>query len=120
MLILSVPTVVVTVPDELGEYYGEGYYSYFEPDSSVGTVQNQYSTRILDVGCGAGAFLCRMAKQGYTELYGCDPFIEKDIFYDNGVRIYKKTIHEMRDEFDWIFFNDSFEHITDPHEVSDC
>lgn len=58
-----------------------------------------------------------MAADGWSNLYGCDPFIKEDIFYENGVRIYKKTIHEMSGAYDWIIFNDSLEHVTDPHEV---
>ena len=110
---------IAEIPVELGKYYGKGYYSYSRPDCSIEIIQERNTTRILDVGCGAGALLCHLAKQGYTQLYGCDPFIEEDIFYENGVKIYKKTINEIQGEFDWIFFNDSFEHITDPHDVLD-
>jgi SAM-dependent methyltransferase len=72
---------------------------------------------ILDVGCGAGRWLCDMAELGCVNLYGCDPFIEKDIKYPNGVKIRKCTIHEMEGKYDVIIFNDSLEHMSDPHEV---
>ena len=75
------------------------------------------NTAILDVGCGSGNFLCKLAQMGYTNLTGCDPFIENDIEYENGVHIYKKEILEMTGQFDGIFLNDSFEHVTNPHEV---
>lgn len=109
---------IESVPDNLGEYYGEGYYSYVPPVENGSSVAKQTdNTRVLDVGCGSGAFLCGLARMGFENLTGCDPFIEEDIFYENGVKVYKKTIHEMEGEFDWIYFNDSFEHVTDPHEV---
>ncbi len=108
---------IVEIPDNLGDYYGKGYYSFREPNTEAKKVDKVQTERILDVGCGAGLFLCALAEGGYINLTGCDPFAEKDLFYENGVRIYKKTIHEMDGEFDVIYLNDSFEHVTDPHEV---
>ena len=106
------------VPANLGEYYKDNYYSFDERDGAKCDAKKQeVQYRILDVGCGSGDFLCALAKQGMTELYGCDPFVAKDIEYENGVKIYKKNIHEMQGEYDVIFMNDSFEHVTDPHEV---
>lgn len=109
---------IENVPENLGEYYGSSYYSYAPPVEENGS-ENQKTdfTKVLDVGCGSGAFLCGLAKLGFCDLTGCDPFIEKDIAYRNGVRVYKRTIHEMEGQYDWIYFNDSFEHVTDPHEV---
>lgn len=108
------------IPENLGRYYGQNYFSFNEPkcDKETALVEGE-NIRVLDVGCGAGEFLCKMARGGYASLTGCDPFIEKDIVYENGVHIYKREIHEMEGEYDWIFFNDSFEHVTDPHEVLD-
>lgn len=106
------------IPDNLGDYYKENYYSY---SNTMNTKKSERKdgTRVLDVGCGAGALLCAMAEEGMYNLTGCDPFILEDIEYENGVKIYKRTIHEMDGEYDWIFLNDSFEHMTDPHEVLD-
>lgn len=109
---------ITEVPENLGDYYGNAYYSYKKP--SINELNSNYpenSIPILDVGCGAGDFLCKLAQQGYTNLTGCDPFLENDIIYENGVHIYKKEIHDMTGQFDSIFLNDSFEHVTDPHEV---
>lgn len=109
---------ISTVPNNLGDYYKDNYYSY---SNSINTkkVERKDGTRVLDVGCGAGALLCAMAEEGMYNLTGCDPFISDDIEYENGVKIYKRTIHEMEGEYDWIFMNDSYEHMTDPHEVMD-
>lgn len=107
-----------TIPEDLGQYYADNYYSYIEPKYNKVTDETKDNgIRVLDVGCGAGKFLCDLASQGFACLVGCDPFIEKELVYENGVHIYKCEIHEMEGEYDWICLNDSFEHMTDPHEV---
>ena len=111
---------IAAVPPNLGKYYEQSYYSYRKIQPKAKSVSTSGdSTAYLDVGCGSGEFLCKLAQAGYTNLTGCDPFIEEDIIYENGVRIYKKEIHDMIGSYDGIFFNDSFEHVTDPHEVMD-
>lgn len=110
---------IAEVPKNLYKYYGEKYYSYKQPDISKVDCASINEARILDVGCGAGSDLCEWARNGYVNLYGCDPFITEDLQYDNGVKIYKKTIHEMEGIFDTICLSDSLEHMTDPHEVMD-
>lgn len=68
---------IAEVPENLGDYYGEDYYSYQvgeNPDMKFAEpVRNR--SKILDVGCGAGAWLLEMAGKGYGNLYGCDPFL---------------------------------------------
>ena len=110
---------LATVPDDLAHYYGPDYYSFQAPTDTKTKGETKNPSRVLDVGCGAGLQLCAMAANGIASLTGCDPFIEKDIEYENGVKIYKKSIHEMEGEFDIIMLNDSFEHMGDPHEVFD-
>ena len=110
---------IVNIPENLAYFYGKNYYSYIEPKDTKTKAETKEHKRILDVGCGAGAMLCSMAANGVENLVGCDPFIEKDIVYENGVKIFKKTIHEMEGQFDIIMLNDSFEHMRDPHEVFD-
>lgn len=107
------------IPEDLGRFYAADYYSYANRDGRKTETEQKQFTKILDVGCGSGAWLCNLAAAGYVNLTGCDPFIEKDLHYDNGVNIYKKTIHEMDGLYDQIYMNDSFEHVTDPHEVMD-
>lgn len=105
------------IPDEMEMFYSNNYYSFEKPDTTSNDTKEKNEIRILDVGCGVGRWLCAMAQQGYTNLYGCDPYIQADLHYENGVQIYKKTIHEMEGKFDRIFLNDSFEHMWDPHAV---
>jgi SAM-dependent methyltransferase len=73
------------------------------------------NSKILDVGCGAGIFLLELQQLGFTHLQGVDPFLSNDIFYDNGVKIWKKQLSEVSDTFDLIMFHHSLEHIATPH-----
>lgn len=112
---------ITEVPDNLGDYYGEGYYSYAmqeDPDRKYKTPVTR-TDKLLDVGCGTGAWLVGMADSGCSNLYGCDPFIERDIHYGDRVHIRKCTIHEVEGDgtFKVVRMGDSFEHMTDPLEA---
>lgn len=72
---------------------------------------------ILDIGCGTGNLLLALAKIGFTHLDGVDPFIERDIDYKNGVRIFKKHVYEIDKKYDFIMLNHSFEHMDKPEDV---
>lgn len=112
---------IAEVPENLSEYYGKDYYSFSvpeNPDMQFGTpIHNE--DKILDVGCGSGAWLVQQAQKGYGNLFGCDPFLEKARHYGDRVKIYNCSIHEMdgTESFDIIRMSDSFEHVTDPLEV---
>jgi 2-polyprenyl-3-methyl-5-hydroxy-6-metoxy-1,4-benzoquinol methylase len=69
---------------------------------------------ILDVGCGNGKILLKLADMGFRNLQGADPFIKKDTILENGVKILKQDIHEVVSKWDIIMFNHSYEHVTDP------
>jgi SAM-dependent methyltransferase len=77
-------------------------------------------TRILDVGCGNGrSFLYPLAEIGFTNLLGCDPYLEKDIHYPNGLHIQKSSIYEVTGTWDIITYHHAFEHVPDPQENMD-
>lgn len=76
-----------------------------------------FNSRILDVGTGSGRKLLSMARSGFKNLTGIDPYIKKDIIYENGVRIFKKDISEAEGEYDYITLHHSFEHMPNPAEV---
>ena len=55
-----------------------------------------------------------LRKLGMKNLLGVDPFIAKDIEYENGLRIQKKEIKDVDGKWDIVMFHHSFEHISDP------
>lgn len=71
-------------------------------------------TRILDVGCGSGGLLDRLARLGFTNLSGADPFIEADGESSEGVPLMKRDLSAVVGKFDLIMFNHSLEHVPDP------
>ena len=71
-------------------------------------------SRIVDIGCGAGALLLKLHRDGFRSLLGADPFIESDIDYGNGVRILKRGIGQLDGQFDFVMLHHSFEHMQDP------
>ena len=112
---------IAEVPDNLGDYYGENYYSFSlpeDPDRKYATPVNNMD-RILDVGCGSGVWLVQMAESGFGNLHGADPFLSHEIRHGDRVHIRNCSIHDLDESgaYDFIRFSDSFEHVTDPHEV---
>lgn len=71
-------------------------------------------SNILDVGCGAGQLLNELSLANFSHLTGVDPFIEKDLVYENGVQVFKKEITQMNGQYDFIMLHHSFEHVDHP------
>ncbi len=89
---------------------------------AIARARVKLDSKILDVGCGAAHLLYSMQEAGFTQLLGIDPFNAKDIQYDNGLRVEKKSIHDLQlenpqDGWDLIMFNHSYEHVYDQYEV---
>jgi len=87
------------------------------PFSWLNNVKVNFSSRILDVGCGTGRLLLSMQRAGFEKLIGIDPFIQSDINYCNSLNIYKKNIFQIDGEFDLIMLHHSFEHMEQPLHV---
>lgn len=82
-----------------------------------------FDSAILDIGCGEGRLLLRMARGGFTNLTGIDPFIEESIAYSNGVKIYREDLYsftKQKHEFDLIMLHHSFEHMPDQKSSFHC
>ena len=71
-------------------------------------------SRILDVGCGTGALLLKLQREGFRSLLGADPFIRSDIDYGNGVRILKRGLDTLEGLFDFVMLHHAFEHLPEP------
>lgn len=97
------------------------YNSYYRKTYSFLNKSNKsvfdFSSKILDIGCGNGLFLNQLSSIGFSNLTGADPFLESDIYYSNGVNVYKKYISELEGRYDLIMLHHSFEHMSDPISV---
>lgn len=97
------------------------------PDSWAKKMQQTYpffqpgmlslSSRVLDIGCGAGKLLLQMRVDGFKHLTGLDPFIANDIHYANGVVIHKKWLSELEGSFDVVMLHHAFEHMDQPLQM---
>ena len=74
-------------------------------------------SRILDVGCGSGMLLYLLREAGFSNVLGIDPHIDRDIKYENGLRIFRQEVQEVKGSWDLIMFHHSFEHMRDPLKV---
>ena len=69
------------------------------------------TSRIIDVGCGAGDLLKSLNHMGFKHLRGVDPYIEEDINYGDGFRVNRSSIEDIEGKWDVVMFHHSFEHI---------
>ena len=106
----------------INNFIGKFLFKKYGEPTYVGwlkTTNVNFNSKILDVGCGSGKLLFRMGKTGFANLTGIDAFIDGDIFYENGVKIYKKNLSEVNDTYDLIMLHHSLEHLEDQHFVFD-
>lgn len=73
------------------------------------------SSRILDVGCGSGDAISRLADQGFEHVRGVDPFIDGPVHHRGRLLVQKGTLSDVEGEGDWdlIMFHHSLEHVED-------
>ncbi|MGZ7068006.1 MAG: class I SAM-dependent methyltransferase, partial [Methanobacterium sp.] len=122
---------ITEIPENMENYYPSNYYSFIKKNIEVILKMITYTynrtisrtgidhdSKILDVGTGSGNLLYALNKIGFKHLTGIDPYIKEDI-HDNSISIFKKTIHELKEDekFDLIIFDHSFEHIPDQQET---
>lgn len=70
--------------------------------------------RVLDVGCGSGKLLLRLARDGFRHLHGTDPHLDQDRAI-GGVTLHRAQMSDIEGPFDFVMLNHSFEHMADPH-----
>ena len=85
--------------------------------TSVHRLHLPKSAKILDVGSGSGKLLQDLYYFGFSNTSGADPFIEKDIVYQNGPTIFKRQLAEMEGPYDIIMLHHAFEHMEKPAET---
>lgn len=72
------------------------------------------ATPILDVGCGSGNLLAELAKYGFRDLTGIDPFLAEDVHFTAQFRVLRKSIEEETRRYPLVMLHHSFEHMADP------
>ena len=86
------------------------------PGGAVSLVGLRTSSRILEVGCGSGAFLLRLWETGFRTLEELDLYVEEHLEYPGELRVMNGSIGVCTGEWDIITFHYSFEHLPDPLE----
>ncbi|MGI9034431.1 MAG: class I SAM-dependent methyltransferase [Pyrinomonadaceae bacterium] len=91
--------------------------NFFPVSLTYPNLNLSFEMKILDYGCGRGSLLQRLNFFGFRNLTGADIFVESDIFYPNGVRIFKRELNEFAETFDLIMLHHVFEHLPNPREI---
>jgi SAM-dependent methyltransferase len=89
-------------------------YALLRPGSSLSKLAGlnlSTESRILDVGCGAGAFLHSLHRIGFNDLTGADAFIADSQILNPHLRILKSDLASLGGQFDLIVLNHSLEHM---------
>ena len=73
----------------------------------------KFDSKILDVGCGKGNLLLNLSRLGFRDLQGIDCYIDRDIIYNNGPRIFKEELSYVEGKYDVIMLHHSIEHMAE-------
>ncbi len=72
---------------------------------------------LLDLGAGNGERILRLNERGFKNVKGIDPYIGNDIYLNEEVKIIKQDLSKVKDMFDFVMLNHSFEHMNNPDEI---
>ncbi len=103
-------------------FLGSLFSIFFGLDANFKAIEkcnpNKETTKILDVGCGGGILLHKLRKQGFTKLYGVDPYIANDIITKDIV-IKKASLTDLLvddEKYDVIMMSHVLEHMESPNQ----
>jgi SAM-dependent methyltransferase len=74
------------------------------------------SARILDVGCGEGYLLRRLALAGFTRLNGVDPYMAEES-ESEVLTLRRGELRDVTGPFEVVMLHHVLEHLTDPVEA---
>ncbi len=85
-------------------------------------INTRINDKILDVGCGKGALICRLFNQGFENVEGVDKFLPKAVDHGYGVKVMKKELSELQSNvYDLIMMHHVLEHMDQQKEaLTDC
>lgn len=74
---------------------------------------------VLDVGCGKGARLAALARLGFTDLSGVDPFLPATGAgtSDQGIHFFRGELTDIDGHYDLITMHHSLEHVAEPRRL---
>jgi ubiquinone/menaquinone biosynthesis C-methylase UbiE len=75
------------------------------------------TSKILDLGCGSGKWLNKLSIIGFRNLTGVDRFNQREIDTNQKWKFIQGQIFDVKDRFDVITMNHSFEHMEKPFDV---
>lgn len=75
------------------------------------------SHKILDVGCGSGAFINELHQLGFANVLGIDAYLDKDFNFPWGGKCLKASIFDISEKYDLITFHHTLEHMEDIESV---
>lgn len=91
--------------------FGTGFVEKLKP------TKVKLDSKILDIGSGNGLRLVGLSRYGFSNITGIDPFIKNDINYGSKVRVFKKNMFQVDEQYDMVMLNHSFEHMINPKDV---